>query len=114
MLINGEELLPFYKEPIIIAAIIAAFVSIISLIYNLKLTNKTRRLTNFLEFTKSSLEFKKQQLNELYGPLYSLNTQNKKLANRLKDIRGKDFQLLDNLSKEILNSSDINLSAYLR
>jgi len=85
------------QNPSVIAAFIGAIVSLVALVLNVLVSRRTQRIARFLEVTGSSLEFKKQQLNEFYGPLVALTMQNDTLASRLKDIYGKDFQLLDNL-----------------
>lgn len=85
------------QEPAVIVGVIGAVVSLVTLFLNILVSIRTQRVARFLEVTEGSLDFKKQQLDELYGPLLALIMQNKTLAERLKDIKGKDFQLLDHL-----------------
>jgi hypothetical protein len=91
------------QETEIIVGLIGAVVSIITVILNVLISLRTQRLSRFLEVTSSSLEFKKQQIDELYGPLMALIAQNKNLSRRLKDIKGEDFELLDHLPEVIEN-----------
>jgi hypothetical protein len=95
-----------FSDPSVIAIIVGAVVSLTSLFLNVVVSLRARRLADFLEVTRGSLEFKKQQLDELYGPLLALSTQNNRLAHRLRDIEAPDFHLLDHLP-EILNEPDI-------
>ena len=94
------------QEPTVIVGIIGAIVSIITLFFNVLVSVKTQRLARYLEVTSGSLEFKKQQLDELYGPLMALIAQNKNLSRKLKEIEGEDFQLLDSLP-EIIETPEI-------
>lgn len=95
-----------FKDPTIITAIIAAAIALISLILNLIVSIRTNKLANFLEVTNASLEFKKQQLNELYRPLIALNKQSERLAGKLKHIKNSNFQLFNELP-DILNEPDV-------
>lgn len=85
------------EEPAVTVGVIGAMVSLVTLFLNILVSVRTQRVARFLEVTEGSLEFKKQQVDELYGPLLALIMQNKALAERLKDMKGSDFQLLDSL-----------------
>jgi hypothetical protein len=95
-----------FQDPSIIATFVGATVALVSLLLNVMVSLRTQRLAEFLEISKSSLEFKKQQLDELYGILLALNIQNDHLAKRLRDIEGEDFHLLDHLP-DILQRKEI-------
>jgi len=85
------------QEPEVFVGVIGAIVSLVTLFLNVLVSIRTQRLARFLEVTEETLDFKKRQLDELYGPLLALIMQNKVLAERLKDTKGSDFELLDNL-----------------
>ena len=95
-----------FQDSTVIATFVGATVALVSLFLNVLVSLRTQRLAEFLEVTKSSLEFKKQQLDELYGPLLALGIQNDNLAKRLRDIEGADFHLLDHLPR-ILKRKEI-------
>ena len=105
-------MLTFFRDPTVIAVIIGAAVSLISLSLNIFVSLRTRRLADFLEVTKSSLEFKKRQLDEFYGPILALTRQSTHLARRIRDAEGTDFHLLEHLP-ETLSRLDIGPIANL-
>lgn len=86
-----------FRNPTVIAATVAAIATIISVGLNLWMSRRNRRLTDELEVTRSFLGFKKQQIDQFYGPLMSISKQNTQLANRIKDYYDKEGHLIEQL-----------------
>lgn len=95
-------------EPPVIAAVISAIVAIVALLLNYYGTIRSLRQVTARDFVKTSLDFKIKQLNELYGPLLLLISQNKRLAQKLRE--GKpdpdNWRLLDHIPEVQGNPQD--------
>jgi hypothetical protein len=98
---------------IVLGAAIASVFSVITVWMNNRMTNRTLTHTAERETEKELLEFKTQQLNELYGPLLLLLDQSKRLHDRLvqevntrptgaeekKDLEANNWRLLDHMTE---------------
>lgn len=92
----------------VIGLIVTASVSAFAI--GMSYLNTKRTLTHgaVREFGKISLEYKTQQLDELYGPLLLLLEQNRRLAQKLREGKGDPgkWRLLDNLPQVLSNARD--------
>ena len=92
----------------LIGAFIVAFVSLVAILTNYRITERTLRHGAAREFGKISLELKIKQLNDLYGPLRLLIEQNRILAQKLREGKGdpEEWRLLDHVTEALNDPQD--------
>lgn len=92
----------------LIGVAIMAGVSVFAIWMNNLNTKRTLSHGATREFGRISLEYKTQQLSELYGPLMRLLEQNRRLAQKLREGKGdpEKWRLLDHLPEVMKNAQD--------
>lgn len=92
----------------IVSSVVSGTVSVIAVIANIKISNRSLKQSAAKDIAKVSVELKIRQLNELYGPLLQLTEQDRRLAMKLRE--GKEdpgnWRLLDHFPEILTDPRD--------